>query len=525
MKRIIKALNSIFLILGIAAFCLSASPESTNATQSSSSNSSSTDSKAEYYIDDYEIEINIREDNVYDITENYSVIFNKSNSHGIYRKIPKQIKGWRADGSVFRASALISNVSVEGDEWTHESTTSDYSIKIGNKHVTLPQYSQKDYTIKYRYDYGQDKLSGGDEFYFNLIGLGWDENVVFGRTRFTINFPKKFKYNSDTIGFTVGRANNSNVAKAQYDVSGKTIRGYYSEEIRGGKAFTVRVVLPEGYYIGAREDSYSYGYAALAVSATSLLICCITFLCIGRDKKLKTTAVYDPPQELNPFQFGMLSGSSVSMALIGLIIHMAEKGYLLIDCPEKGKSFTITKVKDYEGGDASEKVLMQELFSYSKDGKNVTDKDIEKDFYKSVQKIINAADIKGLQKRCYKMKNSIIATVYIVVNTILWALCIALISAQTSYTSSTKSDLISVAALILIPLAIIVSFFIRRRTQYGDDLISRIRSYKNTIKQTGVLSGQGASYFYYNYAYAYAIGLGSAFSKKFLTFVNSSSSV
>jgi uncharacterized membrane protein YgcG len=73
----------------------------------------------------------------------------------------------------------------------------------------------------------------------------------------------------------------------------------------------------------------------------------------------------------------------------------------------------------------------------------------------------------------------------------------------------------SIVAVVGSWLTIAVSAVIRKKTPYGEDLFTRIKSYKDTLKSANILSDQGASYFYYNYAFAYAIGYNTVFSRKF----------
>ncbi len=53
----------------------------------------------DYYIENYDIKINVLENNTLEITEKISVYFNQQR-HGIFRKIPLSNRVQRADGSI-----------------------------------------------------------------------------------------------------------------------------------------------------------------------------------------------------------------------------------------------------------------------------------------------------------------------------------------------------------------------------------------------------------------------------------------
>ena len=467
-----------------------------------------------YIISDYDINIRVNGNNTYDVIEHYTVCFAKQGSHGIYRRIPKKINGWRSDGSNYKANAIVSNLTVSGDMYEKENTTSYVVLKIGDPNKIV--HDEKVYTISYRYDFGEDTLKNADEFYFNLIGPNWDSDVIFLDTSFEIVMPKSFEYDKDKLGFTEGPINTSRIAKVTYDVTGRKIKGNSQENHPGGSALTMRLELPEGYYVGARKETYPLIQIAIVISAAMLLVAYIFFLKYGNDNKIRSNVQYDPPKELNPLEFGMLAGYMQNNAVMGLVFHLAEKGYLKIESDEKGKHFTIRKTKEYDGKDKSEKVLMEELFSFSKDGGNsVTDKDLQNKFYNSFYKIIKASKLSEIRKECYDRKTVKISAIFLVLSFLLAIAVFILVVVQASIISSGFSALMSVVAIVASILTIIVSAVIRKKTPYGEDLFTRIKSYKDTIKSTNILSDQGASYFYYNYAFAYAIGYNTVFSRKF----------
>jgi len=468
-----------------------------------------------YIITDYDIDIQVNENNTYKITEKYNVCFAKQGSHGIYRKIPKKINGWREDGSEYKAVAIIKDVEVSGDKYQKDNNFDEVKLTIGDPDVIVE--NNRHYTISYTYDFGQDRLEGADEFYFNLIGADWDEDVIFTNADYTIRMPKRFDYDQNSLGFSSGPVNRSRKANVDYEVIGNyKIVGSSNETYPGGEALTIRIVLPDGYYVGARKESYPFAIAAVILAAIACVVSYILFLIFGRDSKIISEVCYDPPKELNPLEFGLLNSTiNQSNAVVAMLFYLAEEGYLKIDSDAKGKHFTISKVKNYEGKDKSASTFLEYLFSHSKDGINVTDKDLKDKFYSDIPKIVKASRYNQIHKDCYDRTSVTICTIAVVVSSFVAIAVFILGVIQIGYLPTGKTILLFLLALALATLAVIISCFIRKRTDYGDELLAKVRSYAGTIKSTNILSNQGASYFYYNYAFAYAIGYATQFSKKF----------
>ena len=119
----------------------------------------------EYIIKNYEIDMNVQENNVFDITETITAYFFIP-KHGIYRKIPKRNEIVRANGFKSKNNAKITDVYVNNNFKINEEN--DYkNIIIGDASKEFT--GEQTYVIKYKYDIGEDPIKDGDEFYFNLI--------------------------------------------------------------------------------------------------------------------------------------------------------------------------------------------------------------------------------------------------------------------------------------------------------------------------------------------------------------------
>lgn len=201
----------------------------------------------EYKIKSYDINMVVNENNSFDITETITVDFNGDNQHGIFRKIPLRNTITRLDGTKSSNRAKISNISVN-DSYKISYESGYKVIKIGNSTKTVS--GTKIYTIKYNYNIGKDPLKNSDELYFNLIGKEWDSKIE--NITFTIKMPKEF--DKSKLGFSSVYETSTNSSNVKYIVEGKTIKGSLTYGLSYNQALTVRLSLPEGYFVGTSSN-------------------------------------------------------------------------------------------------------------------------------------------------------------------------------------------------------------------------------------------------------------------------------
>lgn len=143
----------------------------------------------DYVISKYDININVNENNSFDITEKITVDF-KNEKHGIIRKIPLQ--------NEYHDNAKISNLKIN-ENYTKSEENKELQLKIGDENKKI--IGEKEYIIKYNYKLPINKDEYNDEFYFNIIGDDWDTTI--DNITFKITMPKDFDKNE--IYFTYGR--------------------------------------------------------------------------------------------------------------------------------------------------------------------------------------------------------------------------------------------------------------------------------------------------------------------------------
>lgn len=315
----------------------------------------------EYVLDSYDITIIVHENNTFTIVENIDAYFNVP-KHGIIRTIPLKNSIARLDGSTSTNRVKISDISVN-NLFSTSKQSGEQIIKIGDANQTLLGAQQ--YTIIYVYDIGKDPLKDSDEFYFNLIGSDWD--TVIGNVTFSITMPSAFDANK--LGFSIGAIGSSTSEGITYQVDDNVISGFYEGVLSPKEALTIRMELPEGYFINARSSIDLLLILTFVLPFVFVLLAVFLWARFGNDEKVIETVEFYPPEGFNSAEVGFLyKGKATPNDAISLLIYLANKGYIKISEIDehalfvKSKSFKLTKLKDYDGNNENERLFLKDLF-------------------------------------------------------------------------------------------------------------------------------------------------------------------
>ncbi|MBQ7141055.1 MAG: DUF2207 domain-containing protein [Bacilli bacterium] len=316
---------------------------------------------SEYKINSYNIDIIVNENNTLKITENIEAYFNIQ-KHGIFRKIPLKNKVVRLNGTTSNNRAKISDIEVS-DEYDTYNEDGNKVIKIGSPNYTL--IGPKNYTISYLYNLGKDTGKGYDELYFNLIGSEWDTSI--SNVTFSIAMPKEF--DESKLRFSSGKTGSIDSSNITYEVNGNTIVGKLNKTLYSGEALTVRLELPENYFVGESNNFDLMMIIAIVVPILFVLISYLIWLIYGKDNKVIETVEFYPPEGFNSLEVGfMYKGQATNEDVISLLIYLANKGYIKISEYEEkvlfltSKGFKITKLKEYDGNNINELMFLNGLF-------------------------------------------------------------------------------------------------------------------------------------------------------------------
>lgn len=549
----------------------------------------------EYVIDNYDININVNENNTFDITENITAYFNIP-KHGIFRTIPLKNTVTRLDGTTSKNRAKISNLTVD-NEYETSRENGNYKIKIGSANQTF--IGQQSYLIKYTYNIGKDPIKDYDELYYNIIGTEWD--TVIGNVTFNITMPKEFDYNK--LGFSsssFGSINNDNV---NYTVNGNQISGSYDGILEIGEALTIRLELPEGYFVIPKPSMNFTDYVMLAIPILFLLISIFLWYKFGRDEQIVETVEFYPPEGFNSLEIGYLyKGKAENQDVISLLIYLANEGYIKISELEqkslfaKPNGFKITKLKDYDGNNTNERLFLEGLFtkhasinsvankimyapfemptlnkildSSNNNTNEVTSNDLYNNFYTTMEKILANTNNKENKNKIFEKSASII--ILLIYLMIISSYCLMTIPPLIAYGDDTflipillmtvlgftfiifnnNTDFIIygigllgviffstilpallqsqiyligyIIGLICVIGMIICTKYLPKRTSYGNEMLGKLRGFKNFLETTEkdkleAMVMEDPNYFYNILPYTYVLGVSDKWIKKFET--------
>lgn len=459
-----------------------------------------------YVIDNYDVKIDVDEDNILHITETIDVHFNEAR-HGIYRTIPRKFNVEREDGSISNAKIKVKYFKCS-DDYSVSSTGDEYTIQIGDANRTIT--GSHTYVLSCDYIIGKDLLEGADEFYYNIIGTEWDTAIQ--NVTFEINMPKEF--DSSKLGFSAGYKGEIGTEAVDYSVDGNRITGKMTMPLGYREGLTARIELPEGYFqLDKTKENMSV--AGLIILPCILLIAVLViWRLFGKDKKVIDVVEFYPPEGMNCIDVAhWYNGSVDGEDVVPLLIELANEGYLTID-DDKSGSYVIKKVKSYDGVDQSKKTFMKGLFAF---GDTTYKSRLENDFYVYVDMIKNSYNT-GKNKKNVFMKNSLW------MRAVCWLLIASFVFFSFGIFSESYQTLPCIYAFgggfIIYLCAFVISFFVRKRTDDGHKMLQRINGFKIFLEtaekeKLEALVEENPQYFYNILPYAYVLGVSKKWVDKF----------
>lgn len=455
----------------------------------------------DYYIDTYHVDIEVWEDNTFHITETLTYNFVQAH-HGMTRVIPLWHTRNREDGSESKIYAKVSNVKCSDPIASTERDSKNYTIQVGSADAYV--HGEKTYTLSYDYAMGKDPLRKADELYFNIVGTEWECPIA--NISWEIHMPKAF--DATSLGYSVGNyaASGYDTDMLQSTVTDQTITGSYAGNLNAYEGITVRCTLPEGYFI------YKINYMPYVLVALVVLLCAILFWFTGKEDKVIPVISFEPPEGYNPLDVAFVEKEAVSNTdMAALLIYLANKGYLRIE-QNKGKdSFSMTKIKDYDGDNNIEALYMKGLF---RRGNTASTKSLAKDsFYEDVDKCITKENKKMKEKKFF-FPTAMPKFLYFI------GICVVAVVFFNAFAPKTWFTYVACGIAVII-LALFM-FFGSKRTKAGNQVYGQILGFKEFIKKAELdrlkmLVEENPSYYYDIMPYAYVLGLSDQWIENFET--------
>lgn len=470
-----------------------------------------------YYIEDYNIKVNVLENNVYEVDTSFVANYKKFVS-SVDISIPFRHKYVRDDGTKVNKRAVISDI-ISNDNISLKTVKANRVVTLGKDDKTS---TKKKYSFQYNYNVGKDTLNGNDEFVFYLIN---NYDVKVDGLSFEIMMPKKI---SETeVSFI--DADGIKVEDVEYDVDFHKIKGKIVGVINPSTSYAIKINLGDNYFTKCSKNISKLSIITLITSFIFLIISLlIAFIAKRYHKKNIYSSLYFN-SKINSLEVGYLYNGKVKLSDIGtLLLCLANKGYIGIDTTKK--NYKIVKIKDYNENDRVEKIFMEELF---KDKKEITRKELnealgnveflmneklsskldEKIFIKPVFNyrllfwlmiiiifILNTRNILIEYQPSYILANTLVCGVGLIIlingmfrrikpieRIILVVLSLILIMVPVVLTSypafiiDTNNLIIYIFSMICIFIIVGISNSMSNRTLYGSMMLHKIVSYKNYL--------------------------------------------
>lgn len=337
-----------------------------------------------YCLKGYDIQMKVNRDNCYEVTEKILADFEVP-KHGLYRDIPilgttnQELNGKTI---VRNYQAKVSEVSVingeNGEAVPYELFLEGDSVrvKVGDSHKEI--IGNQSYVIHYHYKLMKQESDGYDQFYYNLIGNGWDTSI--SHISFNIQMPSEVS--KDKLSFYVGKNGSVDSSGVNVQVKGDAISGTLNRILDPGEGFTVRLMLPKGYF--QTENSYA-PWSYMILFAVLTIISLILWLIWGKTSKIKRVMEYVPPENINPADANyILKGSLSNSGITALFLYWAEGGYIDITAEDKSEFCLIKKKECDQNMKSYEQVLFKKLFAESY---KVTTSDLRNNFQPALNEI------------------------------------------------------------------------------------------------------------------------------------------
>lgn len=513
-----------------------------------------------YLISKYNIDIKVKDNNTYEVTEEITVDYKDKNKPFI-KTIPINNKE-----NYYKIN--VSKIKVDSN-YSFRKTKDKYIIEIDGY---AQANSQKTYKITYEYNYGKDTKTEYDELYYILNGI--DNDTVISNLKFNIEMPFEFdKSKLEIMLISDEKITSNNIV---YSINKKNITGAYLSELYPNENIKILSELPENYFINAKKPNAFNVLVMIVVPTFSTFLAFMIWLIYGKDNKYAIKKSTTPPDKLNSLEIGYLfKGKANEMDVASLILHFANKGYLKIEEDKSDfaliKSFELHKLKNYDGSNNKERIIFDSIFANSD---IVTPQDLDINFYNSYKNVKNDLnDVENTDRIFENTTNQKLITILFMVLSLfmiifvpsieygslnetvtsifLLSLCVIVYTGIYSYTPikifryiilliavfhiisyvptmpvsfAITNDLSYLLAFLYgalcVILLIIFIIIMPKRTVYGNKMLAKINGFKNyliniTPQEIDKRLKDNPNYFYDILPYTFVLGISNVWIKKF----------
>lgn len=320
--------------------------------------------KQQYGITNYYTDIEINNDNTYNIKEYYNVLFFENSQ--FERTVNLQPRVILSNGKFISYISEIDDIDAPNSKQTNK-TSKLYTVKFSNKNAN----HSENYKLKYKYIMGEDLDNNNDVVYITLLDK--NKNILTDQISFSIVLPTEIK--NEDINIYINETLDENKS-AIYEIKNNTIEGIINN-VTPNDTYSIQILLPNGYFKNVARTSASPNVLLLLLPLLSLIIGIILLKKYKRKIPIKNEDIFKLTEIFDSVEMAYLyKGKINSNDIISVIIYLANNGYISIK--NFKTHFKITKVKDYDKDNAIQKIIYDGLFQNKTE---VDVNDIEGIFY------------------------------------------------------------------------------------------------------------------------------------------------
>lgn len=304
-----------------------------------------------YYFENYNLRINVNENNVYNVTEKYEVNF-KNGIVPIIKDVNIRHKYTRDDGTKVNKRAIISNIVVN-DTYFLSTVEAKRRLKIGIEDRKDKENNLKNVNVTFDYNVGKDVLDNADEFVYYLTNF----NSKINNMTFEITMPREF--DSSTIG--VYDENGILFERVNIETEGRVIKGNFKSVVQPNNKYYIKVLLPDNYFKNTSSNVSVLSVMSFILPILFIIISVVIWFKLNKKQAVKKIIHLYYDENINSLEMGYLyNGKIKDNDISTLIFYLANKGY--INIVSFKDDYKIVKNKKYDGKNKLEKIFLTILF-------------------------------------------------------------------------------------------------------------------------------------------------------------------
>ena len=497
-----KGLSIYFMIIGIV---LSVACLGSYASSFSREKEKKIIDTPSFTIEEYKVKMNVGLDNVVDVEEQITVDF-YTNSHGIIRSLPYWLEYTGENGKTISRRYDLKDINVLEDKYETYTEDERRKIKIGDADKEIR--GTHTYVISYKYNMGNDPYKGYDEFIYHTFGDYWGTPI--NNASIEITMPKSFS--EDNLRVFLDKYRKDDVTnRMNISYVGNTIKIRVPDTFTLGKALTVDLVLPDNYF-ESTKSAYGYGsIVCLSIMFIMFVIIYFMWLRFGKDYKFDKSFRSGPPEGLDAASIGYINkgGAGGNRLLVATIMELVNKK--AITMVDKDNTVLLTDNKRKVDLTTNQQIVYDGLFEGQESQvelKSLNTFNIIKNLDVNLQQELDEkiSDLKSY-KKAFKSSR------FIVYASIFWLLGFAFKDL------APELHILYLIGLILLPLFIVFTVIMQRRTEYGERLYKDVQGYKDYLsniedRQLLDIENQDINICNILYAYAYVFDISTQFGSK-----------